>query len=145
MFHRLSQGQLNQMNKTHHRRTREGAVDLQLDMSCKEFPSLDGKLLSALHLYSKIFFTLPQHEFHLYGAHYRFCMGILKPLFPFCFLIPIHLTRGLASVKPLYSATDIKDRSQVYCTAPLRCVTDTTTTTLITFPHLTPRARLQTC
>lgn len=36
------------------------------------------------------------------------------------------------------------DRSQVHHTAPLRCVTDMTTT-LITFAHLTPRVRLQTC
>lgn len=91
MFQRLFQGQLNQMDKTHHRRTREGAIDLQLDMSWKEFPSLDGKLLSELHLHSKIFFTLQQHEFHLYGAHYRFCMGVFKPPFPFYFLIPTHL------------------------------------------------------
>lgn len=86
MFHRLFQGQLNQMDKTHHRRTWEGAIDPQLDMSWKEFPSLDSKLHSVLHLCSKIFFMLPQHEFHLCGAHYRFCMGVLKP--PLSFLFP---------------------------------------------------------
>lgn len=91
MFHRLFQVQLNQMDKTHHKTTWEAAIDLQLDRSLKEFPSLDGKLLSALHLCSKILFTLPQHEFHLYRAHYRFCTGILQAPFPFYFLMPTHL------------------------------------------------------
>jgi len=71
------------MDKKHHRRTWEGAIDVQLDVGWKELPGLDGKLLSLLQFYSKIFFTLPQHEFHLYGAHCRFCMG--KTL---CFLFP---------------------------------------------------------
>lgn len=91
MFHRLFQGQLNQMDKTHHKRTWEAAIGLQLDRSLKEFPSLDGKLLSALHLRSKILFTLPQHEFHLHGARYRFCTGILQVPLAFYLLLPTHL------------------------------------------------------
>lgn len=90
-LHRLFQGRLNQTDKTHHRRTWEGAINLQLDTSWQEFPSLDGKLLGGLHLYSKVFFTLPQHEFHIFGAHYRFHVGLLNSPFPFSLLTPTHL------------------------------------------------------
>lgn len=120
MSHRLFQGQLNPMDKTHHRRTWEGATKLRLDTSWEEFPHLDGKLLVCTPGFSS-----PCHSvISSIGSSRQVCMGVPMSCFPISYYL---LTFGKSSAFMFCSCHEGQEPSTRH-SAAVACPCPATTT-----------------